>query len=133
MSICPFFACIHFHILILFQGAPCAAAPCVNGATCSNHGKDYKCTCAAGYTGKQCEIRSKYKYFKCFRQNSSKAPLYDPHTDPYCCRDGIAEISYATEMSNDFHGVFLHINSLARKSIASAIYVILVFKISTKP
>jgi hypothetical protein len=64
MSNFPFFACIHFHILILFQDASCAAAPCGNGATCSNHGKDYKCTCAAGYTGKQCEIRSKYKYLK---------------------------------------------------------------------
>ncbi|CAB3983234.1 EGF-like repeat and discoidin I-like domain-containing 3 [Paramuricea clavata] len=36
----------------------CAEAPCRNGATCINRGKDYNCKCADGYSGKQCDIRT---------------------------------------------------------------------------
>jgi hypothetical protein len=34
----------------------CAAAPCLNGATCQSNASDYTCICAPGYTGTNCEI-----------------------------------------------------------------------------
>lgn len=34
---------------------PCDSFPCLNGATCSNVGDDYRCICAVGFTGAECE------------------------------------------------------------------------------
>eukprot|EP00794_Sanderia_malayensis_P017390 gene17390-19132_t len=34
----------------------CACNPCKNGANCTDLVADYSCNCAAGYTGKSCEI-----------------------------------------------------------------------------
>ena len=34
----------------------CSYFPCENGGTCSNAGSDYKCTCADGFSGNECEI-----------------------------------------------------------------------------
>ena len=34
---------------------PCDSDPCQNGAECQAQGGDYVCTCAAGYTGSNCE------------------------------------------------------------------------------
>ncbi len=36
------------------SGDYCAAAPCVNGGTCSNVVGDFACACTAGYSGKTC-------------------------------------------------------------------------------
>ena len=33
----------------------CEAAPCLNGATCTDEVNGYSCECAAGYTGEDCE------------------------------------------------------------------------------
>lgn len=33
----------------------CASSPCRNGATCTDAVNAFICTCAAGYTGSQCE------------------------------------------------------------------------------
>ena len=37
----------------------CSVAPCQNGGTCVNSadGLSYTCTCAAGYTGTNCESK----------------------------------------------------------------------------
>ena len=32
----------------------CNSDPCENGATCDDGVNDYKCTCMAGYDGKNC-------------------------------------------------------------------------------
>ncbi|XP_028410605.1 von Willebrand factor-like [Dendronephthya gigantea] len=37
---------------------PCASGPCNNGGLCINQGNDFKCECAPGYDGKQCEVRT---------------------------------------------------------------------------
>ena len=37
----------------------CASDPCENGATCVDGVKEYSCTCAAGYTGTNCETSMK--------------------------------------------------------------------------
>ena len=48
------------------KALPCTLnKPCQNGATCTNDNVGgYKCTCATGYTGTNCEygMRSKIKY-----------------------------------------------------------------------
>ena len=33
----------------------CASSPCQNGGTCVDGVNEYSCTCAAGYTGTNCE------------------------------------------------------------------------------
>lgn len=40
----------------------CAVNPCQNGATCVDGILDYNCTCASGYTGRNCSI-GKNKYY----------------------------------------------------------------------
>ena len=32
----------------------CSSSPCKNGGTCTDHVNRYRCTCAAGYTGANC-------------------------------------------------------------------------------
>ena len=34
----------------------CADNPCQNGGNCTDGVNDYNCTCAAGYTGRNCSI-----------------------------------------------------------------------------
>lgn len=34
----------------------CLPNPCQHGGNCTDEINDYNCTCAAGYTGKDCEI-----------------------------------------------------------------------------
>ena len=34
----------------------CAVTPCQNEGTCEDEGNDFSCTCAAGYTGKDCSF-----------------------------------------------------------------------------
>ena len=38
----------------------CDPDPCRNGATCHSQWDDYWCQCPVGYTGKNCEVPSKY-------------------------------------------------------------------------
>jgi Notch-like protein len=38
----------------------CSPDPCQYGATCSDDVDSYTCTCAAGYTGTNCDIGKKY-------------------------------------------------------------------------
>ena len=33
----------------------CAGDPCLNGGTCTDGVNSYTCSCAAGFTGKDCE------------------------------------------------------------------------------
>ena len=33
----------------------CISNPCLNGANCTDAYNNYKCTCIAGYTGRNCE------------------------------------------------------------------------------
>jgi EGF-like domain len=35
----------------------CDSNPCGNGGTCENVGDGYRCTCPAGWTGDNCEVR----------------------------------------------------------------------------
>ena len=47
-------------VLYCISGAPadaCSSAPCRNGGTCDVDGSDYRCTCAQGYEGRNCERR----------------------------------------------------------------------------
>ena len=34
----------------------CANVPCMNGGTCQDLVDDYRCLCAAGYTGSNCSV-----------------------------------------------------------------------------
>jgi hypothetical protein len=79
-------------ILFFLQDTPCAEAPCRNGATCSNDGDDFKCTCAAGYAGKRCETRSKLKSYNGLGDLILRTPLYDK------LQRIVAHISFATQM-----------------------------------
>ncbi|MEO8797940.1 MAG: calcium-binding EGF-like domain-containing protein, partial [Polyangiaceae bacterium] len=36
---------------------PCAAAPCLNGGTCTNAAASYSCSCPAGFTGTNCQTK----------------------------------------------------------------------------
>ena len=56
---------IHKYSLILYDLCPdideCASNPCQNVGTCADDVNRYDCTCAAGYTGADCETsRSTY-------------------------------------------------------------------------
>jgi len=35
--------------------APCDSNPCLNGATCTNAGNSYACSCPPGFAGPACE------------------------------------------------------------------------------
>ena len=52
---------------------PCASGPCNNGGLCINEGNNFKCECALGYTGKQCEERT-CKDPKALGMQSGKIP-----------------------------------------------------------
>lgn len=34
----------------------CQSTPCKNNATCNDHVDNYTCSCASGFTGRNCEI-----------------------------------------------------------------------------
>ena len=36
----------------------CAINPCLNGGTCTDGVNNYTCSCAAGFTGKDCETKT---------------------------------------------------------------------------
>ena len=40
----------------LFSHSRCENNPCENGATCSQKGPQYTCTCAPGWSGKLCDV-----------------------------------------------------------------------------
>ena len=41
----------------------CAGKPCRNGGSCIDGVNDYTCNCAAGYTGKDCDISKSQTLF----------------------------------------------------------------------
>lgn len=48
-----------FYFIFLFYLADiddCVGEPCLNEGTCIDAVNDYSCTCAVGYTGKNCAI-----------------------------------------------------------------------------
>ena len=40
----------------------CAIQPCQNGGNCTDAVNDYTCNCAAGYSGKNCNV-GEYKFY----------------------------------------------------------------------
>jgi len=40
----------------MIQVNACFNNPCQNGATCTNTGNSYICTCPSGYSGTNCQI-----------------------------------------------------------------------------
>ena len=48
----------------------CASIPCQNGGTCFDTTNWYNCTCAAGYTGPDCE-RGERKYDLAYQSSMS--------------------------------------------------------------
>lgn len=52
---------IYFMYIFADANACRQSAPCKNGATCTSTGVSvYKCTCATGYTGTNCDQGKKY-------------------------------------------------------------------------
>ena len=47
-------AFINFPLLLFKDIDECAPQPCLNGATCVDLVNDYQCTCASGFTGRNC-------------------------------------------------------------------------------
>ena len=43
----------------------CASSPCLNGGTCMDKFNSYKCSCAAGYTGANCETANQQPVYSC--------------------------------------------------------------------
>ncbi|KAK4302799.1 hypothetical protein Pmani_025146 [Petrolisthes manimaculis] len=41
---------------LLPDASVCGSYPCLNGGTCSESGKSYKCTCPPRFTGSQCQV-----------------------------------------------------------------------------
>ena len=41
-----------------FNNDDCAPNPCQNGGTCTDGANSYTCTCAAGFTGANCEVNN---------------------------------------------------------------------------
>uniref|UniRef100_H3CDL3 Zonadhesin, like n=1 Tax=Tetraodon nigroviridis TaxID=99883 RepID=H3CDL3_TETNG len=39
-----------------YKASPCLSYPCQNGGTCKEEGNNYKCECAFGFDGKNCEV-----------------------------------------------------------------------------
>ena len=52
-------------LLKLLLDSNCSTNPCLNGATCTatGSGSSYTCTCAAGYSGTNCQICNIIYYF----------------------------------------------------------------------
>lgn len=42
--------------IVLTLVAPCEHNVCLNGGTCVKDGQDFDCACAAGYSGKFCQV-----------------------------------------------------------------------------
>ena len=42
----------------------CSSSPCQNGGVCENKPPGYSCTCAAFYTGRNCELTLCQVFFK---------------------------------------------------------------------
>ena len=57
----------------------CAVIPCLNGGTCSDGVNSYTCSCAAGFTGKDCETsKSLYIIIGYCRPNFNIVTLIKP-------------------------------------------------------
>ena len=50
------YSCVAYAFLVIVSDA-CQDKPCQNGATCVKLNDDFKCTCAAGFTGKTCSSK----------------------------------------------------------------------------
>ncbi|XP_014677224.1 PREDICTED: protein crumbs-like [Priapulus caudatus] len=81
----------------------CAAAPCLNSATCIVTWNDYTCECPPGYRGKDCELRD-FCYNVTCPDNSTCNNLADGHECVSAATfDGAATyIDYANTLAADF-------------------------------
>jgi hypothetical protein len=48
----------HCRLRLPPSGNACVSFPCKNGGTCTNNGASFKCTCASGFSGTQCDSPS---------------------------------------------------------------------------
>ena len=46
---------LHLKFLSFIDVNHCVRNPCQNGGSCSNLAEGHKCSCIAGYTGRQCK------------------------------------------------------------------------------
>ena len=54
----------------------CAGQPCMNGGRCSDQVAGYRCQCAAGYTGQNCENRITTRKFIHFVGGNRRSDLF---------------------------------------------------------
>jgi len=44
-------------MFVLLLSDPCENSPCANGGICTAIDQDYECTCAAGWSGWECQCK----------------------------------------------------------------------------
>ncbi|XP_040281124.1 vitamin K-dependent protein Z isoform X3 [Bufo bufo] len=65
------------------EGRPCSSSPCKNEAVCTDFIRRYTCTCAEGYTGKDCQFGPYACGQLLYNENSSLLGIQDNHTNSF--------------------------------------------------